>query len=122
MPINPATMNLIASAAGNLLTALPKTQLARFGLTRAVPAALVPFPLVGAVAGGALVTALAIPQSRRWMFDRAASIYSKARRALPLEAPAEEKDASSASSDESRQTASDADGESRQTAVSGAVN
>jgi hypothetical protein len=104
MPINPATMNLIANTASNLLRALPRGQLARFGLARTAPA-VAPLPMVGAVAGGVLITAFAIPQSRRWIFARATSIYHKARDALPRGArSADEKDAPSEADGEVQST------------------
>ncbi len=70
--------NLAISAATSLLSAVPKGQLARFGLAKAAPAAA-PIPFVGVVAAGALVTALAVPKSRRWIVDQAKGLYVKAR-------------------------------------------
>lgn len=78
---NPQTLGLIADAAGSVVSALPKQQLARVGLAKSAPA-LSPLPVIGVVAGGALVTALIIPTSRRWLIDKATAAYASARQAL----------------------------------------
>lgn len=68
MAFDPQTLGLLASAATGVMNSIPKVQLAKLGLTR-LPF-LAPLPLVGAVVGGAVVTAIAIPQSRKWMIEK----------------------------------------------------
>lgn len=65
---DPQTLSLLATAATGVMNAIPKGQLAKLGLTRLPLVATL--PVVGAVAGGAFITALAIPQSRKWMFEK----------------------------------------------------
>jgi hypothetical protein len=76
--LNPQTLQLIASTARNLISAIPKKELARIGLAKSASTASA-VPVVGVVAGGALITALAIPTSRRWLNDRASTAYQLSR-------------------------------------------
>lgn len=75
--LNPQTLKFIASTAGNLISALPRKELARVGLIKAPAASTL--PVVGVVAGGALVTAFAIPKSRRWLIHKAKTAYEYSR-------------------------------------------
>jgi hypothetical protein len=80
--VNPQTLSLLASAASGVIKAVPKGQLARFGLARAplaAPLALSPLPLAAAAAGGVLVVALIVPSSRRWLFAKATTLTTAVR-------------------------------------------
>lgn len=79
---HPLTLRLLAAVGIYAIKNLPVAHLARFGLVRVVPI-VAPVPLFGAAAGGAIFTALAIPQSRNWLKVQVLSAYESVRGALP---------------------------------------
>lgn len=68
--LNPHTLYLAAQAARNILLTLPKGPLTKLGLG-ATAAPLIAPGVVGAAVAGAVVTACAIPQSRRYLLAKA---------------------------------------------------
>lgn len=91
--VNPQTLSLIASAVTGVIKAVPKGQLARLGLARApfaAPLALSPLPLTAAAAGGALVVALIVPTSRRWLFAKATTLTTAVKSKMLARGSAEE--------------------------------
>jgi hypothetical protein len=78
---HPITLRILATAGTYAIKNLPAAYLARFGLVRAVPV-LAPVPLIGATASGALIAALAIPQSRNWLKEQTSSAYESVRGTL----------------------------------------
>lgn len=81
--MNPQSLSLLAAAASGIFSAVPKGQLARFGLVRAplaAPLAIAPVPL--AAAAGVLAVALAVPSSRRWLISKATTLTNTVRSKL----------------------------------------
>lgn len=61
-------VSTVMAGIGGVLKSLPKSQLAKVGLTRGSMSGVT--PIAGAFVGGALVAAFAIPSSRRWILTK----------------------------------------------------
>lgn len=80
--INPQSLGLLTAATSGIISALPKGQLARFGLMRAPVAAPLAISPLAATAGGVLAVALTIPSSRRWILSKATALTTAVRSRL----------------------------------------
>lgn len=95
---NPQSLSLLAAATSGIVSALPKSQLARFGIMRAPVAAPLALSPLAATAVGVLAVALTIPSSRRWLLSKTTALTTTVRSKMLRHRKAEDQPQEAASS------------------------